>query len=81
MAVAQRSGFQPVGQPGNPTPSAGREIVDQAFAKSKAATSAADFTEVIDLCRRGMKTGLKPGYDDYAPIDGLGLQSPRRSPR
>jgi tetratricopeptide (TPR) repeat protein len=45
---------------------AGRSMVDEAFAKSKAAASDNDFTEVIDLCRRGMKTGLNKSYDDYS---------------
>jgi tetratricopeptide (TPR) repeat protein len=46
--------------------SPGRELVDEAFAKSKAASSESDYTEVIDLCRRGMGTGLNKNYDDYA---------------
>ena len=44
----------------------GRPLVDQAFAKSKTAKSDSDFTEVIDLCGRGRKAGIKQNYDDYA---------------
>jgi len=45
---------------------AGRAIVDEAFAKSKTAATDAEFTEVIDGCRRGLHAELSPGYEQYA---------------
>jgi tetratricopeptide (TPR) repeat protein len=44
---------------------AGRALVDQAFAKSKVAKADSDFTEVIELCRKGLAEGLKRNYEDY----------------
>jgi tetratricopeptide (TPR) repeat protein len=46
--------------------SPGRHLVDEAFAKSQAAHSDGDYTEVIDMCRRGLDAGLKKSYEDYA---------------
>jgi tetratricopeptide (TPR) repeat protein len=46
--------------------STARGIVDHAFAKSKTAASDADFSEVIDLCRRGLHGELSKGYEEYA---------------
>lgn len=55
-------------EPASKTPAVGgaRALMDQAFAKSKAATSDADFTEVIELCRRARGQGLPKAYDEYA---------------
>jgi tetratricopeptide (TPR) repeat protein len=50
--------------PGKELP--GRALVDEAFAKSKAATTDSEYTEVIDLCRRAKGIGLSKAYDDYA---------------
>ncbi len=44
----------------------GRKLVDEAFRKSKAAESDSDYSTVIDLCLRGMQSGLKQDYHDYA---------------
>jgi len=44
----------------------GRAVVDQAFAKSKSAATEVEFSEVIDLCRGGMRSELSKGYEDYA---------------
>jgi tetratricopeptide (TPR) repeat protein len=43
-----------------------RALMDQAFTKSKAAATEADFTEVIDLCRRARGQGLPKAFDEYA---------------
>jgi tetratricopeptide (TPR) repeat protein len=43
----------------------GRQLVDQAFAKSKTAKSDSDYTEVIDLCGRGRAAGIRQNYEDY----------------
>jgi tetratricopeptide (TPR) repeat protein len=52
------------GKPASAT-TPGQALVEEAFAKSKTAKSDADYTEVIDLCRRGLQTGLKKNYQDY----------------
>lgn len=44
----------------------GKDLVGDAFAKSKQAKTEAEYTEVIDLCRRGMEVGLKPSFEQYA---------------
>ncbi len=44
----------------------GRALVDEAFAKSKAAMTDSGYTDVIDLCRRAKGIGLSKAYDDYA---------------
>jgi tetratricopeptide (TPR) repeat protein len=44
----------------------GREALDEAYAKSKAAKSEDDYTEVIRLCRSAKEGGLAPKYEDYA---------------
>lgn len=44
----------------------GRAVVDHAFAKSKTAGTDAEFSEVIELCRRGLHTELSKGYEEYA---------------
>ncbi len=46
--------------------SAGTPLVKEAFAKSKRASEESDYTEIIDLCRRAVKAGLKKNYDEYA---------------
>jgi tetratricopeptide (TPR) repeat protein len=55
-------------EPASKAPAAGgaRALMDQAFAKSKSAAGEADFTEVIDLCRRARGQGLPKAYDEYA---------------
>lgn len=44
----------------------GRAVVDQAFANSKTAATDVEFSEVIDLCRGGLRSELSKGYEDYA---------------
>ncbi|HEV3138277.1 MAG TPA: hypothetical protein VGZ26_10240, partial [Pirellulales bacterium] len=46
--------------------SAGRVAIDEAFAKSKVAKVDSDYTEVIDLCRKGIEARLKRNYEDYS---------------
>ena len=54
-----------IDKPGAPaTPN--QALIDEAFGKSKVAKTDADYTEVIDLCRRGINAGLKKNYQDYA---------------
>jgi len=44
----------------------GREALDEAYAKSKTATSEEDYSQVINLCRRAKAGGLSEKYEDYA---------------
>jgi tetratricopeptide (TPR) repeat protein len=46
--------------------SAGKALVEQAFAQSKTATTDSHYTDIIELCRRAGKEGLKPSHDEYA---------------
>jgi tetratricopeptide (TPR) repeat protein len=46
--------------------SGGKPLVEEAFAKSKAATTEADYTTIIDLCRRAQGQGLSPKLDAYS---------------
>lgn len=63
LAAVETTGeTQPLPLPEDAT---GRAVVDHAFAKSKAARSDADFSQVIDLCRRGMHDELSEGYEAY----------------
>lgn len=47
-----------------PTAAGGRGLIDQAFAKSK--EDKPDYAAVIDLCRQGLKEGVKPSFEQYA---------------
>ncbi|REK17912.1 MAG: tetratricopeptide repeat protein [Planctomycetota bacterium] len=53
-----------------PTPAAeqlsGKAALQDAFARSKTAESEADYTAIIDLCRRGQEAELSPAYAKYA---------------
>jgi tetratricopeptide (TPR) repeat protein len=60
--------LSPMPQPaaGNPAASAGRALVDEAYAKSKLAKVDTDYSEVIDLCRKGIDAGLKRNFEDHS---------------
>ena len=45
---------------GNP-----KSLIDEAFAKSKTASTDADYTEIIELCRKARGAGIKKVYEDY----------------
>ncbi|MEX0678129.1 MAG: tetratricopeptide repeat protein [Pirellulales bacterium] len=47
-------------------PVEGREALSEAYAKSNAAKSEGDYTEIITLCSRAKQGGLNKTYDDYA---------------
>lgn len=63
-------------QTGEPTPAdqepaditkAGRDLINKvAFAKTKTASSMRDYTEVIDICQRGLQAGVDKNTADYA---------------
>jgi tetratricopeptide (TPR) repeat protein len=61
-----RSSPMPLPAAGNPAISAGRALVDEAYAKSKLAQVDTDYTEVIELCRKGMDKGLRRNYEAYS---------------
>jgi len=65
-AEAEKSGLQPVPMADSAGDKSGRPMIDEAFAKSKVAQSIEEYTAVIDLCRRGIDTGLRKTYVDYA---------------
>lgn len=45
---------------GNP-----KTLIDEAFAKSKNASTDAEYTEIIELCRKARGAGIKKAYEDY----------------
>lgn len=58
--------LQPIPLAADPRDAPGRAVIDEAFAKSREAASDDNYTEVIDLCRRGAQAGLNNGYEGYA---------------
>lgn len=49
-----------------PNHSPGKSLIEEAFAKSKTAASDAEYTEIIDLCRRANKEGLRKTHSAYS---------------
>ncbi len=44
----------------------GKSLIKSAYARSKQAESEAEYSEIIDLCRRARELGLKPSHEQYA---------------
>ena len=49
-----------------PSHSPGKSLIEEACAKSKTAATDAEYTEIIDLCRRANKEGLRKTHSAYA---------------
>ncbi len=55
----------PAAEPVDPGALAGREALNEAYTRSKVASSESDYTTIIALCERG-KRGVAKRYQDYA---------------
>ncbi len=56
----------PRSEPAPLTSSGGKGLIEAAYAKSKQIETDADYSEIIDLCRRARELGLKPSHEQYA---------------